>query len=187
MVLHRQAIDFDRESFPFVIYKRLRVTGPNIVFSYELPVGYSYFLKRLTIEFPTFDLTTGLVRSIANVQINDPGHNRGVNPIALDSCLLSSPGATFKVPAAATTVLYVNLVPTAQNADCFSVAMSAAALKFSKTLNLLTIFRSRIEMIFSGMVIASALPDDNAPGYIDVMINGRLNPELSESGWGKTQ
>jgi hypothetical protein len=155
-----------------------------MIFTYELPIGYSYFLKRITLCNNTFDFTTGAVYSKVKVKFNDPGHNRGNYEVPVNAELLSSPNETYNVPSAGTHVVYVKNALTPLNADAYSISFQAAALKFAKNLDYLTIFRSRIEIEFSDMVIASALPDDNAPGYIDLLINGRLNPELSEMAWG---
>lgn len=185
MRLQKQSIDFDRESFPFFIYKRIKVTRSSHLFVYELPIGYSYIMRRISAEYNAVDKATGSISSVVNVKFNDPSHNRGFNEDPYPIGLISSPASRLLASVGTSGNFYNNLPATQQNQDAFSVAFSAGCLKLSKNLNYLTIYKSRIEIEISGMVIASSSPDDNAPGYVDIMLNGRLNPELQEKAWGK--
>jgi hypothetical protein len=164
-------VDFSRESFPYLFYRRINVLRGTEYITFALDYGFNYLVKRIAVKwdgqniFPVGaylspDVLAELLRysCIAGQNV----------PFALP--LVTSPASSG-----------VSFIPSAVVATS---PMQAVPRKAHKAVNLLYAFKDVLYIRLSGMnVVSSVNPELNHPSYIDLLVEGRYFPETSESLW----
>jgi len=162
-------VDSQAETMPYFFYRRVAVVAPEMLVSFDVPLGFTYLLKRIVSTWDTTDAGATFLSPQVLVEVIHDAKSRYLQPVPFPLALETSP--------AGAGVLWVNVAATAVDQDAYGRSLTAKPRKYQRTRNYLFEFRSALRFRLSGMTIVGAVADNNHPSYIDILTEGRLNAD----------
>lgn len=162
-------VDFSRESMPYFYYTRLAVTAPVIYAAFDIPLGFTYLLKRIVSTWDTTDAGGTFLSPQPLVEVIHDAKARLLQSDPYPLALETSP--------AGAGVVWQNVAASAVDASAFARSLTAKPRKYQRTRNYLFEFRSALRVRLTGFTVVGAVADNNHPSYIDLVTEGRLNAD----------
>lgn len=165
--------DLSRESFPFLLYKKIGIIYGRTDIIFPLDYGFSYMVERVICRYSSENPNlAGAFADPLQISFFKDGGATALQIAPFDIALMSSPSESG---------VDVDTTPGANPAYPFT----AVPLNRCKAINVLYYFRDIIHMVIDNVTAITVPGDPNGslPAYVEFAIKGRYFPVLDQTGW----